>query len=424
MGSTNYSYKNRYLFDGTLRLDGSSLFGTDKKFTPFWSLGTGWNLHEEQFVRQFRKISSLRLRATMGQLGNQNLSSANSSSIYAYQLGGNVFGPGVFVSALGNPNIEWQKTLNTNLAVDLNLFDSRLVTKWEVYQKYTNPMIVAISQAPSTGSSTFPMSVGSLTYSGFEFDVAYAIIRTRNLSWRMRVMGSTLRGVYSGFSNKLENMNTEAQNNNQLNRYRDGYGPKTLWAVRSMGIDPMTGREMFLTKNNERTFLFDPGDVEAVGSGEPKVMGTINNTFTFKQLTLSAVFRYGIQESKFNSVLFSKVENIGKDQVVNNQDLRALKDRWTTIGQISQFRSIGITEATPMSDRFIQTESFLSAESIGITWRMNRDGWIKNLGLSRLDITGTFTGTSGVFRLSNILLERGTSYPEATTISISVNAAF
>jgi hypothetical protein len=425
--SGNYNYNNRYLFDATFRYDGSTIFGSNKKFSPFWSTGVGWNLHEENVIRRIRMISTLRFRATIGQLGNQNLSNANSSSIYRYLLGGNVHGPGVTVTALGNPNIEWQKTLNSNLAMDLHLFDGRFTSKFEVYKKHTNPLVVSIDQAPSTGARSFPTSLGSLIYRGFEYDVSYVIIRTGSVNWRVKVMGSTVKGEFSGLGDKLGGIDVAKEVEGSLMRYRDGYSRETMWAVRSLGIDASTGRELFLTRDGESSFVYDPRDIVAVGESRPKLMGNINSFLTLKQLTFTAVFRYAIKQSRFNSALFSKVENISMNQVMFNQDKRALYDRWQTPGQFSQFKGIYLNDVrqTPvMSDRFIQNESFLAAESIGVTWRCNRDGWIKNFGMNRLDFTATVTGTSGVFRLSNILQERGTSYPEATNISLSVSATF
>jgi TonB-linked SusC/RagA family outer membrane protein len=427
LASGNYSWDNRYLFDATFRYDGSSVFGAARKFTPFWSTGIGWNLHEESFIKPIRPISLLRLRATVGQTGNQNISSSNPSSIYTYVLGGNEFGQALLLSGLGNPNIEWQKTFNPNLALELNMFDSRFVSKFEVYQKRTNPLVVMVDQPPSTGSPSYPTSLGYLTYDGFEFEVSYAIIRTGNVNWRAKIMGAAIRGEYSGLGDKLDGINTEAELSQSLVKFQDGYGPRTIWAVRSLGIDPATGREVFLTKDGSPTLRWDAQDRMPVGTDEPKLMGTIQNYLTFKQFTITAVFRYALRHERQNGALFNKVENITMSQVSYNQDKRALYDRWQKPGDMAEFKAIQLPredQRTEMSSRFIQTENYLTAESVGVTWRAPRESWIKKLGMNRLEISSTITGTGGVFRLSNILYERGTRYPEATTVSLSVSATF
>jgi len=124
--------------------------------------------------------------------------------------------------------------------------------------------------------------------------------------------------------------------------------------------------------------------------------------------------------------LFNKVENISMNEVAFNQDRRALTDRWRQPGDEAQFRGISLTDVTPMSSRFIQTENFLSAESIGIMWRVNRytNPWLRNLRMERLDINATAGGTGGVFRLSNVRRERGINFPEASIFTIAINAVF
>jgi len=425
--SGNYAYDNRYLFDATYRLDGSTIFGSAKKFTPFWSTGIGWNMHEEGFVKNnIHWLTNFRLRATIGQTGNQNLRSVTTSSIYTYLAGGNVFGPAVGLTQLGNNYIDWQKTTQINLSLDINLFNSLFVGRFNVYQKYTDPLVVNVSQAPSTGATTYPMSLGNLTVRGFEFEGTYAVIRntTKGINWRIKLMGSMVRSEYDGFSNKLAGMNKSQQNSQSLIRYMDGYSPNTLWAVRSIGIDPATGQEMFLTRNNEASFVYDPADIVAVGLSEPNVMGTIHSSFTYKQITLSVVLRYSLGQDIFNSALYNKVENISFNQIAYNQDKRALYDRWQNPGDIAEFKAITNTSTTPMSSRFIQTENFLSGESIGVTWRFDKNTWVRHLGMERLELNATAGGNYGIFRLSNIKRERGINYPEAYTVSLSVNAVF
>jgi TonB-linked SusC/RagA family outer membrane protein len=426
LGSVNYAYDSRYLFDATYRLDGSTVFGAEDMFKPFWSTGIGWNIHNEKFMKQFRFVSNLRLRATTGQTGNQNIDGTIGSTIFSYLSGGNLFGTGLAPTTLGNPYIQWQKTNTNNLSLDLSLFDSRLVSKFEVYEKKTDPMVVSVDRAPSTGIKSMPMSLGALTYTGFEFDVVYHIIRSRDIHWRASVMGATLKGVYSGFSNQLEEMNETLRESNILGRYRDGYAPTTIWAVQSLGIDPASGREVFLDKNGQPTFYHSSNYEIAAGDKQPKLLGTFQTSFTYKQFTLNVVMRYSLGADVFNQALFNKVENISYAQIAFNQDRRALYDRWQNPGDIAEFKSIRTTTSTPMSSRFVQRENAISGESIGLMWRLTpaENPWLKNMRMTRLDFNFTAIGTGGVFRISNVRRERGTEFPEATTLSLSVSAGF
>jgi hypothetical protein len=383
-------------------------------------------MHEELFIRQHRWISQLRVRATIGQTGNQTIGSTAGVSVFRYLPGGNFFGPGMFMESIGNQDLEWQKTLSSNLALNMNLFNNRFIGKFEIYQKRTGPMVIGVSQVPSVGITTKPLNVGILTYNGFEFDVTYHIIRAKDFSWRARVMGSVTRGMYSKFGEALEKLNEEMQDNNQLQRFNDGFSPETIWAVRSLGIDPGTGREIFLSKEGIPTFLFDSRDAVPVGTRQPKTQGTINMNFVYKQLSLGVVMRYKIGGEIFNSAIFQKVENISGSQLRQNLDARALYLRWHEPGDETQFKSIANSSFTQMSSRFVQTENVLSGESINIQWRLTKrdNPWLGKYGLERLTFSSNITATGGVFRMSNVLRERGTQYPEATTISLSISAAF
>jgi len=313
------------------------------------------------------------------------------------------------------------------MGLDLNLFDDRIISKFEVYRKRTTPLVVAVNQAPSTGATTFPMSLGSLTYDGLEVELTGVIVRTKDINYRLKLTATSNIGWYEGFENKLEGMDKAAQNSNSLQRYRDGYGPSTLWAVRSAGIDPATGNEVFITKDGNLTFLYDPNDVVAVGEERPKAMGTVTSILRYKQFALIVGLRYAVQQQRFNSALYNKVENISMNEVAYNQDRRALYDRWEKPGDVVQFKNInlvGQTYVPVMSSRFIQTESFLAGETITLSYECPKNNWMKRMGMGRLALSSTVTGTSGVFRLSNIRQERGTSYPEATTVSLSVSATF
>jgi TonB-linked SusC/RagA family outer membrane protein len=428
--SGNYSYRNRYLLDLTYRLDGSTSFGTERRFSPFWSAGLGWNMHEESFFKQYRWITSLRLRGSIGETGNQNMGSMISSTIYRYQSGSNVFfGPGLYISALGNPNLDWQKTMQTSGALEMSLFNGRLHGTFEVFEKRTSPMVTNVDQPPSVGVTSLAANLGVLTYHGFEYDVTYGVIRSKNFSWRVKAIGTTLRGKYSKFGNSMESSEEALVENNRLERFRDDYAPETIWAVRSLGIDPATGREAFLKKNGTPTFVYDPADVMPVGSRQPALQGVLTNSFMYKQFTFSFSVRYVFGRDFLNDALYNKVENINFTQIANNQDKRALHGRWNpeTPGVPAQFKSIGMTAYTPMSSRFVQRENSLTGESMSLMWTLNprENPWISKLKMQSLSFQANANGGSGgIFRLSNVLRERGTSFPEAMSITLTINATF
>src|SRR5699024_3673137 len=135
----NYSYDNRYLADLSVRKDGSSAYGTDRKFGDFWSVGLGWNLHNEGFIKDNKQIERLRLRASYGSTGSLEIPAYASLTQYVYDVNNTYDGNlGIGISGIGNPNLGWQEKRELNVGADLELFKNRLNIRAEYYNSTTN----------------------------------------------------------------------------------------------------------------------------------------------------------------------------------------------------------------------------------------------------------------------------------------------
>ncbi|WMI64126.1 SusC/RagA family TonB-linked outer membrane protein [Aestuariibaculum sp. YM273] len=421
MGSLNYSFDNKYLLDANYRLDGSTAFGSNEKYSPFWSLGFGWNIHKE--LNMGSVVNLLRLRQTFGYTGNQSLGSVASTSVYTYSDLINYFGPGLGLTTYANPDLEWQRTFDMNLGLDIKLFNNRFDAQLNVYRKKTDPLVVPVNLASSTGLVAYPLNVGYLQVDGFEAIANYKIINNieNQFVWRIGATAAIVNMEYGGFGNTLQNLDEDALSSGSLRRYRDGGSPDDIWAVPSLGIDPATGREIFLKKNGQSTFDFDFEDEVVVGTSRPKVEGVLNNYINYKGFTLGLNVRYRFGGQSFNTALYEKVENIGTADIILNQDKRALYDRWQQPGDISKFKSIAISENTPISSRFVQDNDVLIGESFNLGYRVANKPWLDNLGMKSLRLTAYM---NDIFRSGTILAERGIEYPFARNISFSINASF
>src|SRR5690606_9770312 len=158
--SANYSFANTYLFDATVRADGSSKFGSNNRVAPFWSTGIGWNVHNESWF-DVASISQLRFRATTGVTGAVQFSPYMSRTTYAYQQD-NWYssGIGAIVNNYGNDNLSWQKTRSTDLGIDLALFQDRITISPRYYYKLTKDILADINIAPSTGFVSYKENLG------------------------------------------------------------------------------------------------------------------------------------------------------------------------------------------------------------------------------------------------------------------------
>ena len=431
LGTFNYNYKYRYLFDASLSSDGSTSFGRDKKFQTFWSVGAGWNVSKESFAKDWDWMQELKLRGSFGSNGNQNVSNL-TSNVYSYYAGSDIFGTASYLSGYANPNLEWQVVKKTSVGIDLMFWDNRLLLTMDYYHTNTNPLVVSIQQKPSSGLSTLPINLGHLNTNGFEFNVSWYAIRNleKRIMLNFRLNGNTYKSVYGGFGEALANLNDAYKkdssvdsklNVNSMIQYQDGESPTALFAVRSLGIDPATGKEVFLTKNGTPTFDYNADDRVKIADTNPKIRGVFGISFTYKNLQASVNLRYNLGSFAFNSALFNKVENISASNIAYNQDKRALYSRWQNAGDVSQFKGISLTTQTPISSRFVQRDNYLRGESARISWDFSRDEWIKRLFLKDLRFNVSF---NDFFDLSEMKRERGTDYPFQRAISFGLSARF
>ncbi len=152
-----------------------------------------------------------------------------------------------------NRNLEWQKTLDRNIGFDIIFLDNRLRVNFDYFNKRTDPLLVQIGTASSTGVKTLPRNVGKQITEGITLTMNYSIIRREDMFWSVNMNLRHQTSEYKEVSEVLTKYNLDNRNRN-LTRYYDGGSPSDLWAVRSCGIDPATGREIFLDKNGEQTF--------------------------------------------------------------------------------------------------------------------------------------------------------------------------
>lgn len=419
--SVNYSYDQRYNVDLSFNIDGSTAFGSNKRYQPYYAGGVSWNLHNEAFLKDIKWVNFLKLRANIGITGNQNFGNV-SQSVYNYYPTINSIGQGVYLSALGAPDLEWQSTQQISVGIDANLLNNRLNLQLNAYRKYTDPLVVAITLPSSTGLSNYPFNAGASTNKGIEAMLSFSpIFQPGKLVWTVSLTGSMMKQRYSGFDNKLSSLNTALRQSNSLTRYRDGYSAYDLWAVPSLGIDPATGQEVFLKQNGQYTFDYSTNDQVVVGSSRPTAEGVISTTVKYKGIIFGAFVRYIWHRDQFNSALYEKVENISYTSLRYNQDKRALYSRWKNPGDVAEFKNISSTSTTPMSSRFIQTENSFSGESINLGYEFRGQKWLDKVSLSALTLNAY---SNDLFYASTIRRERGIDYPFTRSVSLSIRATF
>lgn len=425
IGTFNYNYARRYLLDFSYSLDGASTFGSNRLYKSFWSTGIGWNIDREAFAADWNWLDILKLRASTGISGNQNIGQISSSAIYNYYVGQNNFGESYYLSERGNPDLPWQVSRDLGFGMDFRADKGRYSLTVDFFRKKTDPNIIYVPQVPSTGVSTYPRDMGWLEIKGMEFIVAYSPIydiENRTIL-TLRITGAHNKGKYGGLTSLLDALNKEQIESATMRQFRNGYSPTSIWAVRSAGIDPATGEEIFIKKNGDFNYSYDSDDMVVVGDTKPDLMGTVQLSFRYGNFFASAALRYSIGSDIYNSALYNKVENITLSALERNQDKRALYDRWQNPGDKAAFRSIGIVDdRSPITSRFVQKNNYLTGESFSLGYELINKPWVKrSLGMQTLSFSLFF---NDIFRLETSKTERGYEYPFARLISLSIKTSF
>ena len=421
--NVGYAFDQRFLVDATIRSDGSSVYGSDKQFSVIWSLGLGWNIHKEHFIKDgnLSWIEQLRLRGSVGNPGNQNFDDYISMRIYRYNNDNrNPFGASTIISNMGNRNLQWQTTLDRNVGLDLTTLDGRLRVTGDYFDKDTDPLLVFLTLPSSVGVGQVAQNIGGQRTKGFTLSSDYSLIKQEEFNWRVNLNLRRLRAKYHDMGNLLSNFN-ETNKSTNLIRYYDSGSPSDLWAVRSAGIDPATGREIFLNRNGEQTFVHSYQDEVIVGNSDPDVEGIIGTSIYYKGFSASLNLRYRIGGQAFMQTLYDKVENISTQDVTLNQDRRALYDRWKKPGDNANFKAISTTEITPMSSRFVADNNMLIGEAFSIGYENSKASWLKTVHASSITLRAYM---NDIFHLSTIKNERGIDYPFARSVSFSAGLRF
>ena len=425
VGNINYSYDNRYYVDVAYRFDGSSQFGSDKRFAPFYSVGAGWNIDREKFMENVEFINRLKLRASFGQTGSQKFNAYQARATYNYYLHDSYYQwIGAYQKALENPNLEWQKTNKYNAGIEIEMFDNRLNLMFDVYKERTSNLLSSMDLPLSNGFTSYVANVGEKEDKGFELKATAYLIRNTEKRFIWSVTGTMVHNQdrIISLSPALVQMYDKLLSEGGTlpnNILREGESQYTIYAVRSLGIDPSTGNELFLKKNGEVSYTWNANDRVACGLSQPKYRGNLSTMLRWKDFSANITFAYRLGGQLYNSTLVSKVE--GAD-LRFNVDERVYNDRWQNPGDHAAYKSLYNESTTYSTSRFVQDESTLTLQNIYLSYSFQNNKWLQN----KLKIRNLTLGAniSDLFYISTVKQERGLSYPYARRFSLSLGLQF
>ncbi len=435
--AANYSYDNIYLLDVSARLDGSSEFGTEEKYAPFWSCGLGINIHNYAFLKDNEILSRLKLTTTMGELGKVNFPPYVARDTYRMMDTWYPTGVGAVLMAMGNPYLKWEITRTNDVMLDVGLLKNRFNLKAAYYNRVTSDLINDIDLPASSGFTSYKGNVGRIKNSGYEVDLRFNIISTKDvligvygnfasnrnvildISSSLKAYNDLVNQQYANYQTYGNRYNYVEQYSKPHTKYVEGGSTTSIFGMKSLGINPMDGKEIFVKKDGTITYDWDASEQVIIGNSQPKGQGAFGINALYKGFTLYASFLYEFGSQEYNSTLVSKVENV--DLYNRNTDRRALLERWQKPGDMTTLKDIADRQYTTRpTSRFIQDFNLLSFNSLSIGYTFERK-LIEKVKLSMLKLS---LNANNVGKLTSVRQERGLSYPFARTFDVTLNVSF
>lgn len=433
--TSNYTYNNIYLADLTGRIDGSSEFGSDKRWSMFWSTGAGINIHNYDFMKSNELFSMLKFRVSYGLTGKTNFSLYSAKDMYQLQTDSwYPTGYGVFLYQMGNPNLKWERKYTLDYGVEIGLWHDKIYLKASAYDERTIDLITDYTIPSSTGFTSYKENMGKVKNTGVELELRARLYSDRN--WLFQLYGSFARNkntiieisqAMRDYNKRVEELfsgyNPESSFDSKYAKtylkYYEGASLTSIYGMKSLGISPTNGKEIYLRRNGDVTDVWSADEWTIIGDTAPKGQGSFGYTLSYKQLSMFASFLYTFGGDAYNNTLVSYVENA--DIKNDNVDKRVLLDRWQKPGDITTMKDIRDRNVTTgASSRFVQKNNTLQWSSLTMSYNF-RPEQLKKLHLSGLRLSFTM---NDLFYWSTIRQERGLDYPYSRSFNLTTNIIF
>lgn len=369
----NYSYGSKYNASASFRRDSSSRFLGSNRYANFWSVGGQWRISQEDFMKDASSswLSNLALRSSYGTTGNSNILSVANQLRAEYAFRGLYAGGYSYNGAAGiapyqiyNPDLRWEQVASFNLGVDFAVFNNRLSTSLEFYNKKTNDLLLSVPISSTTGYTTALRNVGNMQNRGIEFTITGIPIVTKDFEW-------TVSLNVSHNQNKVLKL-YEGQDIIKGSRiYREGEDFQSIYTYKWAGVDPEDGAQMWYAADGSKVKDVTKANRQIVGSAAPNYFGGLTNTIKFKDFDISALI-YFSQGNDITDQTLQMVNSFGARGLFNQSV--DLLNRWQKPGDITDVPKViyGITPAVqaPMSTRYVYDGSYIRLRNLNIGYKL------------------------------------------------------
>lgn len=386
-----YTYDEKYNVFGSFRKDYADVYGLNAKFRgkPLWSVGAGWNLHNESFIRPIHWIDFLKLRVSYGVTGN--IYQGATSYMTATSTGMNQYTnrPYGEVESPANPNLKWEQSRTTNVGIDFAVLDNRLSGSIDYYNKEGKDIFSNRTLDPTTGFTSMFVNMASMWNRGVEVSISgewFRALDRKNFGWE-----TTLTFTYN--KNKITSVENPSTLAYQLinNPYRTGYPTSALWSYRFAGISDVQGEEgqtLWYVEDGGKAHNAQSQSVDILeysGQSEPKTIIGIDNRFTWNGFSLGILMAY-YGGHKMRALIESETFGIPTTAIASYFNNAWTPENPTNTPGIGRYGSNSIGSEPSYSNMAVHPADFLKIRNIVFGYEMPHN-WIKNLGINRLNLS-------------------------------------
>lgn len=403
----NYTYDNRYLAEVSLRRDGASNFGDDKKYGNFFSISGGWNINREKWFKA-DWVDVLKLRASYGSVGNIPYSKYPQYGLYSVSSNYNGI-PAILISQVGNKDLTWEQTYTAGVGIDANFFNNRLRFVFDYYNKYTSNILYQVPVSGLTGITSRWQNVGEMRNSGIEITIGGDIIRTKDWLWSLDLnMGynkNKLEKLYGDDPNMMiigggGNDTTIAGAAEKV--LKVGYSTDRYYLREWAGVDPKNGAPLWYKNDGsgETTSNYSEAKQVMTEATSPKLFGGFNTSLTWKNIDLNASFGFSLGGKIYN---YSRQEYDSDGAYTDRNQMKLIDgwSRWEKEGDIATHPAASYgnkSNSNKASTRYLEDGDYLKLRSLSIGYNLNLSKYyIQNM---RIYFTAenvfTLTGFSGI----------------------------
>lgn len=403
----NYTYDNRYLAEVSLRRDGASNFGDDKKYGNFFSISGGWNINREKWFKA-DWVDVLKLRASYGSVGNIPYSKYPQYGLYSVSSNYNGI-PAILISQVGNKDLTWEQTYTAGVGIDANFFNNRLRFVFDYYNKYTSNILYQVPVSGLTGITSRWQNVGEMRNSGIEITIGGDIIRTKDWLWSLDLnMGynkNKLEKLYGDDPNMMiigGGGNDTSIAGAAEKVLKVGYSTDRYYLREWAGVDPKNGAPLWYKNDGsgETTSNYSEAKQVMTEATSPKLFGGFNTSLTWKNIDLNASFGFSLGGKIYN---YSRQEYDSDGAYTDRNQMKLIDgwSRWEKEGDIATHPAASYgnkSNSNKASTRYLEDGDYLKLRSLSIGYNLNLSKYyIQNM---RIYFTAenvfTLTGFSGI----------------------------